>query len=40
MPSGTNESKVALREAINLAFGSFAEFKKCFEDEGAKLFRS
>ena len=39
-PSGTNEPKGALRDAISRDFGSFAEFKKCFEDEGAKVFSS
>ena len=39
-PSGVNEPKGPLRDAINRDFGSFAEFKKCFEDEGAKVFGS
>ena len=39
-PSGVNEPKGLLRDAINRDFGSFAEFKKCFEDEGAKAFGS
>ena len=39
-PSGGNEPKGSLRDAINRDFGSFAEFKKCFEDEGAKVFGS
>ena len=39
-PTSTNEPKGLLRDAINRDFGSFAEFKKCFEDEGAKVFGS
>ncbi len=39
-PSGTNEPKGLLRDAINRDFGSFSEFKKCFEEEGAKVFGS
>lgn len=39
-PSGANEPKGPLRDAINRDFGGFAEFKKCFEDEGAKVFGS
>ena len=39
-PSSANEPKGPLREAINRDFGSFADFKKCFEDEGAKVFGS
>ena len=38
--SGVNEPKGPLRDAINRDFGSFDEFKKCFEDEGAKVFGS
>lgn len=39
-PSGASEPKGPLRDAINRDFGSFAEFKKCFEEEGAKVFGS
>ena len=39
-PSSVNEPKGPLRDAINRDFCSFAEFKKCFEDEGAKVFGS
>ena len=39
-PFSINEPKGPLRDAINREFGSFAEFKKCFEDEGAKAFGS
>lgn len=39
-PSGTNEPKGLLRDAIEREFGSIAEFKKIFEEEGAKLFGS
>jgi superoxide dismutase, Fe-Mn family len=37
-PHGANEPKGLLRDAINRDFDSFADFKKCFEDEGAKVF--
>ena len=39
-PSSASEPKGSLRDAINRDFGSFAEFKNCFEDEGAKVFGS
>jgi superoxide dismutase, Fe-Mn family len=39
-PSGTNEPKGALRDTIEREFGSFTEFKKVFEEEGAKVFGS
>lgn len=39
-PSSMNEPKGALRDAINRDFGSFDEFKKVFEEEGAKVFGS
>ena len=39
-PSGTTEPKGALRDAINRDFGSLADFKKVFEEEGAKVFGS
>ena len=39
-PSGTNEPKGVLRDAINRDFGSLADFKKVFEEEGAKVFGS
>ena len=39
-PFSINEPKGLLREVINRDFGSLNEFKKCFEDEGAKVFGS
>lgn len=39
-PFSISEPKGALREAINRDFGSLAEFKKSFEEAGAKLFGS
>ena len=39
-PSASSEPKGALRDAINRDFGSLAEFKKVFEEEGAKVFGS
>ena len=39
-PSGSNEPKGSLRNAINRDFGSLADFKKVFEEEGAKVFGS
>ena len=39
-PGTGGDPKAQLREAINRDFGSFAEFKSRFEDEGAKLFGS
>ena len=39
-PFSFNEPKRPLRDAINRDFGSLAEFKKVFEEEGAKVFGS
>ena len=39
-PFSINEPKGPLRDAINRDFGSFADFKKVFEEEGAKVFGS
>ncbi len=39
-PFSINEPKGVLREAINRDFGSLAEFKKVFEEQGAKIFGS
>ncbi len=39
-PHSSNEPKGQLRDAINRDFGSLAEFKKVFEEEGAKVFGS
>ena len=39
-PSGSNEPKGVLRDAINRDFGSMTDFKKVFEEEGAKVFGS
>lgn len=39
-PFSINEPKGLLRDAINRDFGSFADFKKTFEEEGAKVFGS
>ena len=39
-PFSMNEPKGPLRDAINRDFGSLAEFKKVFEEEGAKVFGS
>lgn len=40
IPSGTTEPKGALHDAINRDFGSLVDFKKVFEEEGAKAFGS
>ena len=39
-PLSINEPKGPLSDAINRDFGSLTEFKKCFEEEGAKVFGS
>lgn len=39
-PGVAGEPKGALREAVNRDFGSLAQFKKRFEEEGTKLFGS
>jgi Fe-Mn family superoxide dismutase len=39
-PFSINEPKGLLRDAINRDFGSFSDFKKVFEEEGAKAFGS
>ncbi len=39
-PFSINEPKGLLRDAINRDFGSFPDFKKVFEGEGAKAFGS
>lgn len=39
-PFSLNEPKGPLRDAINRDFGSFTDFKKVFEEEGAKVFGS
>ncbi|MES2637140.1 MAG: superoxide dismutase [Pseudomonadota bacterium] len=39
-PFNAGEPRGTLREAINRDFGSLAEFKKRFEEEGAKVFGS
>lgn len=39
-PNGGGEPKGELAEAIKKQFGSFEEFKKQFEDAGAKIFGS
>jgi len=40
VPSSPSEPKGILRDAINRDFGSFADFKKQFEEKGSKFFGS